>query len=89
MTDAQLLLDRESAEPAPSLPEPAGWRWWEPRYELRLVRADDVPVLVWTRHRTRALARYSHRLEQAHLSVAPARLAVVDRRSGRQLAVRH
>ena len=88
MTDAQLLLDRESAEPAPSLPDTAGWRWWEPRYELRLVRADDRPVLVWTRHRSRALARYSRRLEEAHLSVAPARLAVVDRRSGRTVSGR-
>ena len=85
MTDAQLMLDRESEHPAPSVPVD-GWRWWEPRYELRLVSPDDQPVLVWTRHRTRALARVSHRMEEAHLSVAPARLAVVDRRSGRTVS---
>ena len=78
MTDAQLILDR-GAEPERSLPDTGSRRWWEPRYELRLVRPDDRPVLVWSRHRTRTLARVSHRMEQAHLVVAPARLVLADR----------
>lgn len=71
------------------------WHWWEPRYELRLVRDDTKPgndtkpgILVWTRHRLRLLAVHSRRLEEAHLRVAPARLVIVDRRSGREVGGR-
>ena len=57
------------------------WRWWQPRYELRLQR-DDVDVLAWTRHRSRRLALLSRRMELAHLRLGPADLVVVDRRDG-------
>ncbi|MCF6744355.1 hypothetical protein E9529_08715 [Blastococcus sp. KM273128] len=54
-----------------------------PRYELWLVGGDtgEEPVLVWTRHRFRALAELSLREERKHLRLRPARLVVHDRRS--------
>jgi hypothetical protein len=57
--------------------------WWEPRYELTLVRSDatDVPVLVVGRHRIRVLAEWSRRLERDHLRSLPGcDLLVVDSR---------
>lgn len=61
------------------------WRWWQPRYELGLVREEspEPPILVWSRHRSRRLAQRSLRLENGHLRVAPARLVLTDRRTER------
>jgi hypothetical protein len=58
--------------------------WWQPRYELRMVRADepDATVVVRSRHRFRALAERSRRLDDDHMRLVPAcRLVVVDLRS--------
>jgi hypothetical protein len=61
------------------------WHAWQPRYELRLLRgdADEPPILVWSRHRIRALARYSLRLEERHLDLGQARLVLYDRWKGK------
>jgi hypothetical protein len=61
----------------------SGRRWWEPRYELRLVRSDATgrPVRLMGRHRVRAFAEWSRRLEDDHLRLLPGcRLVVVDSR---------
>lgn len=54
---------------------------WTPRYELRLVRGEAVtaPILVWSRHRCRALAVLSKRMEEDHLDLGAARLVLYDR----------
>jgi hypothetical protein len=63
------------------------WRLGQPRYELRVTSEVDLrPVLVWSRHRSRRLAELSLRLEQAHLQLEPARLVLVDRRTGAEVA---
>ena len=43
-------------------------RLFEPRYQLRVVRGDDVdpPILVWSRHHALFLARHSKRMEEEH-----------------------
>ena len=55
-------------------------RLFEPRYQLRVVRGEDVdpPILIWTRHRTLLLARYSKRLEEATPRFGSARLVLWD-----------
>jgi hypothetical protein len=55
-------------------------RLWEPRYQLRLVRGEcaDPPILIWSRHRTLALARHSKRLEEATPRFGSARLVLWD-----------
>jgi hypothetical protein len=57
-------------------------RWWQPLYELRLVR-DDAGQHAWSRHWIRSLAVHSQRLEEARLKLGEARLVVVDRRTER------
>jgi hypothetical protein len=44
-------------------------RWWHARYELRVVRSDapEITVLVRSRHRFRALAELSRRMDQPHM----------------------
>jgi hypothetical protein len=62
-------------------------RWWQPPYELRLVR-EDAGHLVWSRHRIQRLATLSQRLEADRLPLDGARLIVHDRRTEVVLAVR-
>ena len=60
------------------------WHVWQPRYELRLVRGDGgaPPILVWSRHRMRAVAAYCQALEERERDLGQARLVVFDRWRG-------
>jgi hypothetical protein len=55
-------------------------RLFEPRYQLRVVRGDDVdpPILVWSRHHTLFLARHSKRMEELTPRFGKARLVLWD-----------
>ncbi|MCW2700106.1 MAG: hypothetical protein JWQ45_1641 [Blastococcus sp.] len=65
-------------------------RRWQPRYELWVVRADapDVPVLLRSRHRIRAFAAWSRRLEREHVRLLRGcQLVIVDRDDRSSIAV--
>jgi len=70
---------RTMSEPSPR--RPAHAPPWAPRYELRLVGGDvvDPPLLVWSRHRVRALATVSLRLERSGRDLGRSRLVLWDR----------
>lgn len=55
-------------------------RLFGPRYQLRVVRGEnaDPPILVWSRHHTLFLARYSKRMEEVTPRFGVARLVVWD-----------
>jgi len=57
------------------------WHVWQPRYELQLFGAEagSPLVVVWSRHRIRALAVHSKRLEERSLHLKQARLVLYDR----------
>jgi hypothetical protein len=64
-------------------------RWWQPRYELWVVRAEaaDVPVLLRSRHRIRTLADWSRRMDGDHVRLlSDCELVIVDRDDRRPLA---
>ena len=63
-------------------------RWWQPRYELWVVRAEaaDVPVLLRSRHRIRTFAAWSRRTDGDHVRLLRGcELVIVDRDDRRPL----
>jgi hypothetical protein len=61
------------------------WHVWQPRYELQLLRGDRPaePILVWSRHRIRAVAAHCRRQEERDRDLGRARLVVYDRWRGK------
>jgi hypothetical protein len=62
------------------------WRhWWQPRYDVRLLRGDDgaPPILIWSRHRVRAVAARCRMLDERDRDLGQARLVVFDRWTGK------